>query len=223
MADLREAFREAACREFAAVPAEHELTYRFSHRFERKMNRMLRATTYGYWPLVNTAAKRVLVAAALVLLLLSTVMAIRPVRQRVIRFFVEVYEEYFEIRFGENEKDDLDPTPQPMVRYTLTALPDGYEEVQFMEFDSLFWTKWENENGQMIVLQQEPVTNEIKADSEAQNWELMTLEGLTIRHQYNEENHSFIWEQHGYAFVLFFHKELSIDAIAIIIKSLKIF
>ena len=107
MHKLQEAFREAAGREFAMVPAESELDYRFSRRFERSMRRIIHAQVHGYWMMVNTAAKRAAVAAAIILLLLTSALAIKPIRERVIQFFVEVYEDYFEIRFGREEKDEV--------------------------------------------------------------------------------------------------------------------
>ena len=144
MYELREAFREAARREFAMVPAEEDLDYVFSNRFEQSMRRMIRAEAHGYWNLINTTAKRVAIAAAIILMLLSTAMAIKPIRERVIKFFVDVYEEYFEIHFGEEDSWDLPERTEPMVRYTLTQLPEGYVEVEFMELEHFLRTEWMN-------------------------------------------------------------------------------
>ena len=222
MYELREAFREAARREFAMVPAEEELDYVFSDRFERSMRRMIRAEAYGYWNLINTTAKRVAIAAAIILMLLSTAMAIKPIRERVIQFFIEVYEEYFEIRFGKEEKDDIDPTPQPMVRYTLTELPEGYEEVEVMEMEHLIWTHWQNEVGNSISLQQETGTHEIKSHNHEKEQDTITIDGMNIVHQKEYSTEAFFWEQNGYVFVLNIHNDsMSTDQALKIILSLE--
>ena len=211
MSELQNAFREAARREFAAVPAEAELDYIFSAQFERRMQYMIRAQVHGYLHLVNTAAKRFFIAAAILFLLLSSVLAIKPVRQRVIQFFVEAYEEYFEIRFGEKDQDDIDPTPYTMERYTLTYLPEGYEETALFEWDSMLWTEWCNARGNKIVLTQEPGTQEITLD--AALGEIVQLEhnGLTISYQKSRYLHIFVWEQDGYIFQLAMYSGLSVN------------
>lgn len=222
MSELQEAFREAARREFAHVPAEEDLHWVFSRRFERRMRRIIRAQEYGYWNLVNTTAKRVAIAAAIIVMLLSTVMAIKPIRERVIKFFVDVYEEYFEIRFGEEEKDDLDPTPKPMVRYTLTELPEGYEEVRYVEFEHLVLTKWQNEQGKRITLQQETGTNEITLDYKSEDFSSIKQGDLEILYGTSDDTNIFVWEQNGYVFYLATFKGIPMKDALDLIASIRI-
>ena len=221
MADLREAFREAARREFAAVPPEAELDYTFSPRFERSMRRIIRAQAYGYWMLVNTAAKRVAIAAALLILLLTSVMAIKPVRERVIQFFIEVYEDYFEIHFGEEESWDLPERTEPMVRYTLTELPEGYEETNFIMFEHILWTEWKNPDGKTVTLQQESGTHEIITDNDLPLSTLMYGD-LVITKQSENGTDLYIWEENGYIFQLYIYGNLSEETVLQIINSRKI-
>ena len=222
MHKLQEAFREAAGREFAMVPAESELDYRFSRRFERSMRRIIHAQVHGYWMMVNTAAKRAAVAAAIILLLLTSALAIKPIRERVIQFFVEVYEDYFEIRFGREEKDDIDPTPEPMVRYTLFNLPNGYEEIEHIELPSLLWTHWRDENGNSISLQQELGTQEIIVDYEGKYLDTIYSGFQEIKYQKNNHATSFCWEQNEYIFLLTIYEDLPINQMLDILLSLKV-
>ncbi len=127
MSKLQDAFREAMEIEFSYVPPENEIEWDFSPAFLRKMNRLIHAQEHGYWKVINTAAKRVACVAAAIIILLSSVMAIRPIRERVIQFFIETFDEYFQVRFGENEADDLYTVGTPMTPYTFTRLPEGYE------------------------------------------------------------------------------------------------
>ena len=221
MSELKEAFREAARRQFAMVPAEEDLDWVFSAKFERKMRRMIRAQEYGYWNLVNTTAKRVAIAAAIIVMLLSTAMAIKPIRERVIKFFIDVYEDYFEIHFGEKESWDLPERTEPMIRYTLTELPEGYEEVECVELDSLIWTSWQNEKGMGISLQQEPGTNEITLDN--METPLLNTEygGSVISYQENVTTYSFVWVKDEYIFYLNVHKEIALEEIEKMIVSLE--
>lgn len=220
MSELQEAFREAARREFAHVPAEEDLHWVFSRRFERRMRRIIRAQEYGYWNLVNTTAKRVAIVAAIIVMLLSTVMAIKPIRERVIKFFVDVYEEYFEIHFGEEESWDLPERTEPMVRYALTELPEGYVGVEYIESEHVLWTRWQNGYGNNVSLRQETGTHEIVLDNDKKP-SMIKLDGKEITYQSHNGTNVFIWEQENYVFYLTVHENLTTEEVLNMIVSLK--
>lgn len=219
MSELQEAFREAARREFSMVPAEEDLHWVFSRRFERRMRRIIRAQEYGYWNLVNTTAKRAAIVAAIIVMLLSSVMAIRPIRERVIKFFVDVYEEYFEIHFGEEESWDLPERTEPMVRYTLTELPEGYEEVEFLELEHVLWTSWQNEDGYGISLQQESGTQEITINIMDERSYKTRIGELEVLCQEFDDVRIYVWEEDGYIFYLALYETFLEEQIAEMIMS----
>lgn len=218
MSNLQEAFREAARREFAMVPAEEELDYVFSRKFERNMQKIIRAQVYGYWNLVNTAAKRAACIAAIIAMLLTTAMAIKPIRERVIKFFVEVYEEYFEITFGEEVSGDLDPTPQPMTRYTFSWVPEGYTMVNSSEYEALFVKLWKNDE-KVITLSQNIGSHEITVDYMGDNIKEIEINNIRITCMRLKEMDTFIWEQHGCVFHLTVPNGFSVEEIMKMIKS----
>lgn len=222
MTDLQEAFREAARREFSMVPDESELDYTFSPGFQRKMQRIILAQVHGYWNMVNTLGKRIAIAAAIIVMLLTTAMAIKPIRERVIQFFVKIYEEYFEITFGEEESGDLYSVVEPMTQYTLSWLPTGYSNTSTLETEVLVNTIWENNNGSIISLFQTPATNTLTVDHKNGNLSEIPHDNLSIRHQINNGASEFIWEQYGYIFQLTVHDNIPTDVILQMIVSLEI-
>lgn len=222
MSNLQEAFRESVAREFASIPDESELHYVFSRRFERKMRRMIRAQVHGYWRLVNTAAKRAAVAAAIILLLLTSAMAIKPIRERVIKFFVEVYEEYFEISFGESTPKDLPELTEPIKRYSISELPQGYREVEHQESDMMFWTHWRDEANNSISLHQESGTQDIVLDNSTTEPKIVIYNNLKIIMYENQGAQVHCWEQFGYVFKLTTYEPFSDEEIQNMIFSLKI-
>lgn len=221
MSNLQEAFREAARREFAMVPEESELDHVFSLRFERKMRRIIRAQVHGYWMMVNTAAKRVAVAVAIIVMLLTSAMAIKPIRERVIKFFIDVYEDYFEIHFGEEESWDLPERTEPMLRYTLTELPEGYEEVRFVESEQLLWTEWRNPDGIKIILKQETGTHEITINSNDHKLSILQIGEQEVACYEYPNDITYIWEQEGYVFYLSVFFDFPKEYISPMISSLK--
>lgn len=221
MSYLQEAFREAARREFAMIPDEEDIEYAFSPKFLRKMRGLLRAEAYGYWKYVNTTAKRVAIAVAIIVMLLTSAMAIKPIRERVIKFFLEVYEEYFEITFGEEDSGDLYSVAKSMTRYTLSWVPDGYKEDGFLETDVLINTIWKNENGSIISLFQTPGTHTITMDHINSSLSDLNHATLSISYQTNNGAIELIWEQYGYIFQLTIHDSVSTEEIIKIVDSLK--
>ncbi len=222
MHELREAFREAARRTYADVPEEWELDYRFSRRFERKMRRMIRAQAHGYWHLVNTAAKRAAILAAVLLLLLCSVMALRPVRERVFRFFMEICEDSLEIQFCEQE-ENLDGAPAPMVRYTLTALPEGYEEVRFVQYEHTLWTHWEDHNGNSISLKQEVGTQRVTVNADIPIRSDININGQNIDCFQSEDGMTCIWEHDGYVFYFSAYSGFPQEQVVVLIESMEIY
>ena len=217
MSELQEAFREAARREFAMVPPEHELDYTFSPGFQRRMRRLIRAQAHGYWWLVDTTAKRVACIAAI---MLTTALAIRPVRERVIKFFVEIYEEYFEITFGEEESGDLDPIPEDMDRYTLSWVPDGYYTSEFHQYNALLNTIWKAEGSSDISLVQGEGTHRVTLDHSNNNLSEFMHKQLKISIQTVGNASTYIWEQHGYIFHLTVYNDIPTNSILHMIESL---
>lgn len=220
MTDLQEAFRESARREFAMVPDEAELDYTFSPGFRRKMQRIIRAQVHGYWNMVNTLGKRIAIAAVIIVMLLTTAMAIKPIRERVIKFFVEVYEEYFSVTFGEDKKGDLYATPDQMIRYTLSWVPEGYVETKFIEREILLSTIWSNNEGTHILLGQGEGTQETTLDHIGNNIVEFEYGSVEIYQLTMEERNTFVWAQDNYIFQLLVPDSIPIDSALQMIDSL---
>ena len=86
--DVKRAFRAAMALEFAAVPAtEDAVTYSFTQGFCRRMEALIAERKRGSWRLLRKRARRVLVAAVLVVLL-ALLVACPPKLRIVVKDFV---------------------------------------------------------------------------------------------------------------------------------------
>ena len=118
---LKTALREAASREFAGIPqSDGDITYTFSPRFTRRMNRLTKAEKSWLWRMTSTASKRAAAAGIAVILIALTACSIPAVREPVATFFKETYENCVRF-FTRNAGAD-----QIAERYTLTELPEGF-------------------------------------------------------------------------------------------------
>lgn len=72
------------------------IEHTFSPTFEDRMNRLVRAQDKSYYRFVNTGAKRAVLALAVVILLLITmVFSVSALREPVVQFIAEIYEMFF--------------------------------------------------------------------------------------------------------------------------------
>lgn len=70
---LKTALREAASREFAGMPqSDDDITYTFSPRFTRRMNRLAKAEKSWLWRMTSTASKRAAAAGIAMILIALT-------------------------------------------------------------------------------------------------------------------------------------------------------
>lgn len=90
---LKTALREAASREFAGMPqSDGDITYTFSPRFTRRMNRLAKAEKSWLWRMTSTASKRAAAAGIAMILIALTACSIPAIREPVAAFFKGTYE-----------------------------------------------------------------------------------------------------------------------------------
>ena len=102
----------------------------FSPRLERKMARLLRAQRKPYYPLMNTGFKKVVLAAVLTIILMTTtVFGVSALREPVIRFIIEVYEKFSLVFVQPPPQEEEKSFPALLeVYYAPAWLPEGYQE-----------------------------------------------------------------------------------------------
>ena len=146
---LKTALREAASREFAGMPqSDDDITYTFSPRFTRRMNRLAKAEKSWLWRMTSTASKRAAAAGIAMILIALTACSIPAIREPVAAFFKGTYENCVRFFTGNAGADRI------AERYTLTELPDGFEAVYTVDNDASFTVVYRNEDGEEIILSQ---------------------------------------------------------------------
>ena len=90
------AFEILETAEAAYYEARMDSNYEFSPRFERTIQRLIRAERRPLYPLVKTPARKVAVVLAALLLVFTLSMSISAVRTSVIEFFINVYKCFFQ-------------------------------------------------------------------------------------------------------------------------------
>lgn len=199
--DFTSAFREAVSQEFSNVPDEAEIALDFSSDFLQKTENLVASSNGKSRKSAQTFAKRIACVAAIVALLTSAAIAIAPLRQSVMEFFVEFHHRFSVITFHESTTGDTPNSQFSMQRYTLCALPDGFVEDEFQDFPLFYWTVYVNQDGDSIILQQGNGQEEITLDHEFSDTSfLQSPQGTDVLCCAAEGSITLIWTQDCYSF-----------------------
>ena len=146
---LKIAMREAVSAEFAHIPTdESAIEHTFSAKFEKKMNKLLKAQKNSYWHFYNTASKRVAIVFAVLVMLVTTACSVEEIREPIVKFIKKVYETFVEYSY---EGDTVGVITK---KYEIKELPEGFVQTQYLESEASISITYENENGDMVIFYQ---------------------------------------------------------------------
>lgn len=148
--EVFEVFRYYASKEFEDIPEnESEIDCEFSDEFNKKMEKLLKRVSYDRTHIVSWARRKFVMVAATIILVLAGMMSVGAIREPIVEFIYNVYEEFVEIFF------EGDTTDKITYRYSLSEIPEGFVETQRISDDSINIVRYENKgNGDIIEIKQ---------------------------------------------------------------------
>lgn len=207
MTPFEQALLDASLEEFADIPDnEDEINVTFSPVFTAKAEKLVRNTQRKSWRYVNTAMKRVAVAAIVAVLLATTAMAIPAVREEVIRFFIREQGTHIAVAFDPKQAANAPECIETV--YVPTYVPEGYQEDTRSASTSAVCAIWHDDSGNSIVYHQLPVSDDpSKSDqygvhSEGAKMQMLYLNGYRILSIYDDNVASYVWTDHEYFYDL---------------------
>jgi hypothetical protein len=169
---------------------------------------------------VKTAI-RILVAAALIIASLVTVVAcVKPLRE----FFVETFEKFTRVSPTVSNPETEAEVEKTSIEeiYQITKIPEGYIELQCDSSDIDVLTILMNEMDTIIFTQNLTSGYDITVDSENGSFEELSIDNTEVLYFVNKGYRTFIWKQYGYVFTLNCPESISLDESIKIIKSLEV-
>lgn len=146
---LKQALRESASREFAAIPAtDSEIEYAFSPQFEAKMKRLIRARRRTGWVLVNTPVKKIVLIAAILIALLAAGFALPPVRDAISGFFISSYSDHIDVEPSDSSRTEIEH------EYSFSENPEGFTLSDRLSERTIVHKAYTNLTGDQILLTQ---------------------------------------------------------------------
>ena len=207
-AELMEAFREAASAEFAGFsPNESDYTYEFSARFERRMDRLIRAESRPTWRFVNTNPRRlIIIVVAVVMALFAVACAVPEIRESIAGFFVRVFSDHAEITTPEANREMIDDV------YELSPIPDGFYLKNRTKSDAVIITEYSNSVGDYIILDQSIYDFlPLSIDTEHGEYTTCVIGEKTVFLHFSKNYTQAIWTENNYIFHLRYLSQVDID------------
>lgn len=142
------ALREADNYFLEQIPAESELDYTFSAKFEKKIEKLIRAERKVYWRFVNTTYKKAIIAAVILAIILSCVLGVSAVREGVIKFIIEKSNTSYDFKIDGNGTNEIS------YKYKFSTIPEGFREIKVFEDATGIDYEYANDIGDVIKLSQ---------------------------------------------------------------------
>lgn len=194
--DLSKAFEQALCErvpELGDIP-DHV----FSERFEKRMEKLLRREAAHPWAVSHTAARNLLVAALIAILLFALSLSVSGIRNAIYNFFTRHFDTYDEVVFDDTGRTEIEHV------YEITSLPEGFvleDSVSDKVFVSRVYKK--SENAYIVFSQMLPsMGRERSIDNERTKMKIIHLENQIFYYTFSDSIITLAWEKDGYEFWL---------------------
>lgn len=222
---FEQALVDSILSEYRELPAEDELPYEFSPRFQRWAQKLLRKTRNPAWYYVNTTFKKVIITTIIISMLAITAMAVPAIREAIIDFFLTERETSYGITFDPEEAATAPDSIQTI--YFPGFLPENFELIDSHYAPMQTYGIWHSADGQLISYVQNPIPenaasdNWIGIDAEGANRTSQIIGEYLVEIVWLEESYSLHWTDNAYVYSLELPNSLSQEVMLEIFSSIQ--
>ncbi len=194
--EFKNAFREVISSEFAHIPSDEDsIDYTFSKRFDKKMNKLIKAQRKPYYFLINTTAKKVAVMFVIFSTLITASMSVKAIREPVIEFFIEIFCTHDKYTAQGDTRTKIEKI------YSITKLPNGFKEIDSLVSDTMNTVTYEDEKEKVVIFTQ-MVTDDlnIDVDNEQSNTIIKIFDDKKLYIKNIDDGIIVLWVYDGYSF-----------------------
>lgn len=157
---LKQAVAAYVEEEMTRLPSDEEIgMHQFSPEFERKMEKLLRHEHRPHRILLHSTGKRVAVLAAVIALLAASMLSVGAVRESIVSFFTQVYEEFTAIIFDQPEETGRTYEADSIDAIEVTYIPEEFELISESKNDVESRMEYVDQDGERIIIRQQLLKN----------------------------------------------------------------
>lgn len=184
-----------------SLPKEDELSHKFSKRFERKMDKLIRQErrTPFTKSFIKYSRKVAIIFLIVISIAFTTTMSVEAYRVKFFEVVIEVWEEFTSIIFKSKENID----DGKLIPVNPTYIPHGFTiiEEDINHYEHFIY--WENDDGIEIMFEQAKITsNAIINDTEGIEIEKTFIEEQEVIYFTNKNVHQLYWNDSNYIYTI---------------------
>ena len=227
---VKTAILECMCERYNDIPAEAEIDYTFSKKFERwakkLMDGMQERNDERILRFRAKALKTIALIAALVALLATTAMAVPAIREAIMDFFFHDRGESYGVTF---DPEAAATAPEAIETVMVpTAIPDGFEIMVDDKSSAAVMVWWANSNDEWICYNQELVPRDVDnnnwfgVDTERSTHTTCTIQGYKVEKVQNDEIYTVFWTDNSYFYWIEFSNTIDFSVFEAMLASMTI-
>lgn len=198
-AEFKQAFREVVSLEFSHIPTdENSIEYTFSKKFNRRMEKLIKAQKKVYWNLVSTTSKRVAIIFVAIFTMFTAAFSVKAIREPIIEFIKQVYESFAHYSFDGDTVEFIEK------EFTIHQIPYGYEQIDKTTTDNSVVTIYKNELDYTIYFLQSTTDSHTGffVDNESGDLYTETVNGINVDFKEWYDTKTAMWVNDGYVFTI---------------------
>lgn len=125
LSEFQKALVTSVLEDFSDIPAEEEIDLTFSPEFESRAESLISRTDSRLWRATNTTLKRIILIAAVIAMLAATAMAVPPVREAILDYFLTDRGSTYGITFDPEEAANA--PGELLTAYAPAWVPEDFE------------------------------------------------------------------------------------------------
>lgn len=172
---LKEALIMSMNKEIETIPPYEELMnyHEFSNEFDKKMKSIIRKANIKYVNINKLRVRKSIVAASLIIIIVTAFMHVEAVRLPVIKLTEKIYTKFSEILFNNEKNIEVPETIEDV--YVPSYIPEGYTLFEEEDMKLMHFLIYSNEKEDQIFVEQFTLSVSMAVDTEG-----ITTEEITI-------------------------------------------
>lgn len=227
-ADVKTAILDCVLDRYNNIPAENEIEYTFSQKFEKWAQKLIKKTP-DQTIKTNTrfsgrTLKIAIIVAALIAMLAVTAMAVPAIREAILDFFLNDRGESYGITF---DPEQAASAPPEIMEYRIPQyVPDGYTVILDDKSVAAVVIVWMNDKDELISFNQRIINKEADQDSwigissEGVERSSIILDGYKVEIIQDEMVYTAIWTDNEYLYFIELPNSLDFTMLQQIINSI---
>ena len=210
----------------------------FSNEFEEAISNINKKRKSIIHRATKTVPRRIAFVFIAAVITFCLLMSISAIRRPVLNFFVNIYDNFIEVVFDEDEtavssetnesnqtvEDDYEVYVPEVIEkvYLPSYMIEGYSLVDFLQFEDIAETYWDD-GYNLIILYQEIMEEEfrINLDNIGSGYTKATIDNKIIYYIINKGEYMLLWTDGSYMYTLILPEDIPMTEIEKIITSME--